>query len=910
MSLLVEYFNLQSEYESKYGDKTIVFIEKGMFYEIYGIDNNEAKRGQATVVSQLLNIQLTRANKKIVENNLSNPLMTGFPVASLKKNIKVLLENGYTIVTYDQQEKVSERKVTNVFSPGTYIDEQSNTQSNFICSMFIEQEDTLFSVGLSFIELSTGQSVVYEKITEDSILFFEEISRIIESYSSKEYTIICKGLTENVINRELNGSNKMFHFNNSFSKEISNVTYQNQILEQVYTNNSQLSLIEFFDLEKLVYASSSLINLLQFCYEHNSDVLQYIDEPIIINDAEKLILHNNALYQLNIVSLGKKEKGITCLLDVIDNTSTPMGRRLLKKTLLSPITNVELLDKKYDDVENMIKHIDWFENNLKGIIDIERYHRKLSLGKLSPYEYANLQESYESVSVLLNQKFKDKSFTHQFNDYYFHYLQTFNLSQLKLNDCDNIFNEGVFPEIDILYIGIEKYRKKLENECRYLSNFLNQKENIIKFEYAAKSGYSIYSTNNRCEQLQKIVKDKYFFKKESKIKCVISSDKINKWIDELTKIQNNLKPAMTEKYSQLLSDWYSKYEQMFHNVHKIVAETDVNKSKAKTAFLYDYCKPTIQEHTDAYIHAKDMRHAIIECLDTDCDYVPNDIIINNENSGILLYGVNGSGKSCYSKAIGLCVVLAQSGHYVPCSSFDYSPFTKLYTRITGDDNIFRGHSSFFVEMTELKSILNYADSRSIVIGDEVCKGTEDVSAVAIVGTTIKHLIEKNTKFIFATHLHKLPYISILKGESRLKIKHITVEFDETTIFTRKIKDGTGDLLYGLEIAHSILRNESFHQRAFSLRNELLNKSSKLVADKKSKYNGQLYINHCQICGEKDELEAHHIVFQSKSKVRKDRKSNLVVLCSKHHDDVHGNKLIVEGWRSTTDGKMLKYTEVI
>jgi len=909
MSLLLEYFNLQNEYESKYGDKTIVFIEKGMFYEIYGIDNHEEKRGQATVVSQLLNIQLTRANKKILENNISNPLMTGFPVASLKKNIKVLMDNGYTIVTYDQQEKVTERKVTNIFSPGTYIDDQNTPNSNYICSMFIEKEESVYSCGLSFIELSTGYSVVYEKITEDSILFFEEISRIIESFNSKEYTIINRGITQSVINRELNGLNKMFHFNNSYSKEISNVDYQNQILEQIFSNNSQLSLIEFFDLEKLLYASSSFINLLQFCFEHNSDVLKYIDNPSIINDDDKLILHNNALYQLNVVSLGRKEKGITCLLDVIDNTSTPMGRRLLKKTLLSPITNVSELNEKYNDVDIMMKHIDWYENKLKSIIDIERYHRKISLGKLTPYEYSNLQESYENISVLLNQKFTNELFTSQFNEYYSQYISIFNLSQMKINEFENIFNEGIYPDLDLMSLGIEKGKEKLDNECKYLSNLLNHKDKIIKFEYAPKSGYSIHSTNNRCDQLQKVVKDLYFFKKESKTKCVITSDKINKWIDTLTKHQNNLKPAVTEQYNQLLAQFYTKYEHMFHDIHKVIAEIDVNKSKAKTAQLNDYCKPNVVENIDSYIHAQNMRHAIIECLDTDFDYVPNDINIDSENSGILLYGVNGSGKSCYSKAIGLCIVLAQSGHYVPCTSFEYSPFNKLYTRITGDDNIFRGHSSFFVEMTELKSILNYADSRSIVIGDEVCKGTEDVSAVAIVGTTIKHLIEKGTKFIFATHLHKLPFISLLKGESKLKIKHITVEFDETTIFTRKLKDGTGDLLYGLEIAHSILKNESFHQRAFSLRNELLNKSSKLVADKKSKYNGQLYINHCQICGEKDELEAHHIVFQSKSKVRKDRKSNLVVLCSKHHDDVHGGKLTVEGWRSTTDGKMLKYIEV-
>ena len=906
MSLLDEYFRLQDEYESKYGEKTIIFIEKGMFYEIYGIDNIYEKKGQAPLVSQLLNIQLTRANKKILENNISNPLMTGFPVASLKKNIKVLLENGYTIVTYDQQEKVTERKITNVYSPGTYIDEQMTSNSNYICSLYIDKDDSVYSCGLSFIELSTGQSFVYERITEDRVFLFEEINRVIESFNSKEYTIINKEVSRSLIEREINGSSKMLHFNNSFSRDISNIEYQNQMLEQVFRNDSQLTPVEQFDLEKMTYATCSFVNLLQFCFEHNCDVLNYIDAPVIVSDENKLILHNNAIYQLNIVSLGRKEKGITCLFDVIDNTSTPMGRRLLKKTLLNPIADVSILSQEYDKIEKMDVEIDWYEDKLKGIIDVERYHRKLALDKLSPYEYSNLQESYGNISILLNQKFTNEDFTTQFNEYYSEYIRTFNIAQMKQNNNHNIFNRGVFDEIDTMYSGIEKYHQKLEDECKHLSNLLNQKENIIKFEYTQKTGYSIHSTSNRCEQLQKIVKDKYFFKKDSKTKCIITSDKINKWIDTLTKYQNNLKPAVTEKFNKLLRTYHMNYSVMFGNLHTVIAGTDVTKSKAKTAKINGYCKPIVKENNDAYIHAEDMRHAIIECLDTDCDYVPNNITIDSENTGILLYGVNGSGKSCYSKAIGLCVILAQSGHFVPCSSFEYSPFTKLYTRITGDDNIFRGHSSFFVEMTELKSILNYSDSRSIVIGDEVCKGTEDVSAVAIVGTSIKHLIEAGTKFIFATHLHKLPYISLLKDERKLKIKHITVEFDETTIFSRKLKDGTGDLLYGLEIAHSILKNEVFHQRAFSLRNELLNKSSKMVADKKSKYNGQVYINHCQICGEKESLEAHHIIFQCKSKVRKDRKSNLVVLCSKHHDEVHSGKLIVEGWASTTEGKMLKY----
>ena len=245
MSLVNDYFDLQDYYEKQYGQKTIIFLEKGMFYEIYGIDNLEIKRGQAQLVSQLLNIQLTKANKKIDDNGFHNPLMTGFPVASLKKNLKVLLENGYTVVTYDQQENVTQRKVSNIFSPGTYIDEHVSCNSNWICSLYIDVCDNCYSCGGSFIELSTGNLFVFEKNTEDSILFFEDISRIIESYSPKEYTIILHGISKNVVERELNGSNKLFHFNENYSNQINLIQYQNEYLEQVFENNSQLSLIEF-----------------------------------------------------------------------------------------------------------------------------------------------------------------------------------------------------------------------------------------------------------------------------------------------------------------------------------------------------------------------------------------------------------------------------------------------------------------------------------------------------------------------------------------------------------------------------------------------------------------------------------------------------------------------------------------
>lgn len=911
MSLIDEYFSLQSKYETQYGDKTIIFLEKGMFYEIYEINNDLETIGKATIVSQLLNIQLTRSNKKILENNRQNPLMTGFPVVSLKKNLKIILEAGYTVVAYDQKDDPSQREISQIYSPGTYIEEHKTHLSNYVCSIYIEKYEVDYSCGISFVELSTGESHIYEFLTDDSILLFENINRIIESFNSKEYIFILKGISSEKISKELNTNIKLVHFIPFLDDSIE---YQNEILKKVYLIESQLTPIEYLDLEQYKYGCTSFIYLLQFCYEHNSSILEYIDIPNIHSDNEKLILHNNALYQLNIMSIKSKDKGITCLFDVVDNTSTPMGKRKLRKILLNPITDITTLEQQYNEIEKMKDSINWYENQLKSIIDIERYHRKLSLNKISPSELSNLQTSYESIQVILSQNHYDTNNLYlTFTKYYNEFISTFNFSILKQfaidNIQENIFNKGKFEEIDKVQDDIKKYNDLLENECKKMSNLINNKDIVFKIEYTTKNGYVIYSTQNRCDQLQKIMKDKYFFKKESKTKVIVSSDKINSWIENLTKYQNIIKPLVTDKFKEVIQSLNLKYMTHLKEVCDTISNIDIIKSKSKTALENDHCKPTIEinEDNSSFINARNMRHAIIECLDTDCDYVPNDVLIDNNNCGILLYGVNGSGKSCYSKAIGLCVTLAQSGHYVPCDSFKYFPFTKLYTRITSDDNIFRGQSSFFVEMTELKSILNYSDNRSIVIGDEVCKGTEDISAVAIVGTAIKHLIDKNTKFIFATHLHKLPYISTLKDESKLKIKHITVDFEDCTIFSRKIKDGTGDVLYGLEIAHSILQNEEFHHKAFNLRNELLNKSSKLIADKKSKYNSKLYVDHCQICGIRDNLEAHHIVFQSQSKIRKDRKSNLVVLCEEHHNNVHNGNLTVEGWTSTTNGKMLKYS---
>ena len=289
--------------------------------------------------------------------------------------------------------------------------------------------------------------------------------------------------------------------------------------------------------------------------------------------------------------------------------------------------------------------------------------------------------------------------------------------------------------------------------------------------------------------------------------------------------------------------------------------------------------------------------------------------MHNECNGLLLYGVNGSGKSSLSKAVGCNILLAQCGFFVPSKEFQYYPYKKIFTRINGDDNIFKGMSSFAVEMDELRSILKYSDDRSIVLGDEICKGTEETSALSIVSASIIRFCKNNVNFIMATHFHKLYNMECIQNIQNLKFMHLTISFDkenETIIYGRKLEDGPGDNLYGIEIANYIINDESFIKDAKNIRTQILNVNNVILEDKTSNYNNKLFVDVCTICGDNGityPLDTHHIKEQNEFEegdFHKDKLSNLVVLCKKHHDEVHYGNLQINGYIDTVNGKKLDF----
>jgi DNA mismatch repair protein MutS len=265
--------------------------------------------------------------------------------------------------------------------------------------------------------------------------------------------------------------------------------------------------------------------------------------------------------------------------------------------------------------------------------------------------------------------------------------------------------------------------------------------------------------------------------------------------------------------------------------------------------------------------------------------------------------------------------MAQCGMYVPCTEFEFTIYNSVYTRITGNDNIFRGQSSFTLEMTELNSIIKRADKKTLVIGDEICRGTENISGNALVASTIIHLAKVKSSSIFATHLHELVQISKIRELKNVKAFHLSVDYDskkDLLIYDRTLKEGSGDKIYGIIVAKYIIDNKQFMEDTLAIKNELTQDFSSMISGKKSRYNNDVYVYKCELCGKTDKdaevsfLQTHHINYQKDCKdgfsidkphIQMNSKANLAVICESCHNNIHKEDIKLEK-KVTSKGKKI------
>jgi DNA mismatch repair protein MutS len=351
--------------------------------------------------------------------------------------------------------------------------------------------------------------------------------------------------------------------------------------------------------------------------------------------------------------------------------------------------------------------------------------------------------------------------------------------------------------------------------------------------------------------------------------------------------------------------YYNKFIDIFSNINlnyiiTFIKELDILQNKCYLATEFNYKKPIIKESDKSYVNFKGLRHALIEHINTKEVYVANSLDISNETNGILLYGTNAVGKTSFIKAIGIAIIMAQAGLYVPASEFIFKPYNTLFTRILGNDNIFKGLSTFAVEMIELRTILQLADKNSLILGDELCSGTESDSALSIFVAGLEVLYKRDCNFLFATHFHEIVnYDEVIKLD-KIKIYHMSVIYDNSNnklIYDRKLKPGAGESMYGLEVCKSLDLDNEFLIRAHDIRMKYNKFYKNILSQDTSKYNiNKIKGGFCERCKVNISSEVHHLEYQKDAVnnyiesngnfFHKNHSANLINVCKECHDKIH------------------------
>ncbi|WP_353662066.1 HNH endonuclease [Hydrogenimonas sp. SS33] len=962
------YFELQKIFEEKYGPDTVVVMEVGTFFEVYEVNNDEMKIGKAKEIAELLNIQLTRKNKTILENSVANPLMAGWPAVSLDRYLSRLVQSKkYTVVLVRQKgvpPKVK-RYIGNILSPGTNFDYLVEPTENYIVSLIVDINNGIYSCGYSAIDVSTGKTWLNEihGTREDKTYALDEVFNMLQSYTTSELllTLDDPSIDAEWIVRylEIEG-----HISYTVGQTRHKIAYQNELFANVYNIRSFLSPIEYLDLERYPYASESLSLLIDFIIEHDAALIEKMNRPLFLGGRRFVYLGNNALEQLNIISRDPDEM---TLLKLIDLTSTAIGKRLFKERLLNPICDAKELRSRYDLAEKVMEHTQNFANGLKEVYDLERILRRINLGKLHPFEVVYLHDSLKALERLVWEakgvgvdveeelRVRIEAFVREIE-------KTFVLEECAKYRRDqiesNIFQPGINLFVDQIVEENEKELAKLEAVRLHIENFFERSDSeseYVGIGWLESEGYFLTVTRTRFGMIEKelmesflLLDGEHHFLKDFTYKKLKNSVKITAPLIEsisrsIMANQSRIVALIKQSYVESLELLEKRYAQLLEQVIAFVGRFDVAIATARAAERYNYVRPEILERKEGEeaqtLEFVGLRHPLIESREENGIYIPNDLLMGDipkplEHDhvtlqagegkpvrGVLLYGINSSGKSSLMKSVGMAVIMAQAGFFVPAASMRFHLFDKLFTRIVSKDNLYKGLSTFAIEMMELKNIFNRAGRASLVLGDEISHGTETESALAIVASAVKRLHELGTLFIVATHLHKLTMLKTVTDLPGVVFLHLAVAYDEKSdalVYNRKLKPGSGSTLYGLEFARSLHMDKAFIETAYAVRESLgdaANALRQLKRRKKSRYNKELYLTACALCGAPVE-EVHHIVPQAaadeKGRVghfHANHRYNLIPLCKKHHRMVHEGKVIIQGFVMTDEGLQLRYSEI-
>jgi DNA mismatch repair protein MutS len=931
-SMYKQYMAWYLGHRARYGQNTAVLMQVGKFFEVYDRLDIRTNTTNTNIreIADLCSLNLSESRDP--ENAHLLKLFGGFPEPSLPKFERQLLDAGYTVVVVVQKKNVKgdveERIVERISSPGVFenrytaISRLPDTNESCLIGLLLEpNQKHSYYVGVTAIDIQTGDSWS----TETDMPFLQNTPNIdsLEPFflMHPPAEIVCwwVGESEPPTQSQIRGwfhlpVNVMIHI-----RRDKIMKPNAEFVQKSFTMATNLQPHIALGLEKYPQAYSCLYGTLKFIDEHIPSLLKKLRMNSLWIPDSRVRLGNAALEQLNIISQSNE-----CLLFWLNKTYTALGRRALRERILNPISELGELKTRFSRIEFHQENLgdSGIEKNLRSIYDLSRLHRKLHLMTVSMLDITHLIVTYSSIGELIS-KFSGTLIEIQEKNKVLEWMKRqtspWDLVRMKTAGMDVNFDRthpwvvGLYPELDTIE---EEWVNLLVEIRKFLGKFTDGNTPLITITVGEVIPIVFNTTKKRYDK----IKEEFTYHPTSSKSSsgTLDSREIQSFQKRANQIHKKWNNKQETVWLSTLDSWSSACEEFIDKnriseyIVKWIANLDAEFALARCATEYGYVSPTFTNGEKSKLVVKGLRHPIIERIHTAIPYVKHDIslgideeAVGSAEMGLLIYGSNSSGKSSLMKAVGIAVLCAQTGIPVAASQIEITPYTGIYTRILGNDNLWAALSSFAVEMTEFRAILRYADNHSLILGDELCSGTETRSATAIVSAGIQTLVKRGAQFLFATHLHELSELEDIRSLHEVKFAHLGVETNlatKTITYKRVLESGPGSSLYGLEVCYGLDMDHEFLELANSIRNS-----------KFSRYNSSVPVRECEVCKSEKELQTHHIIEQAKAKngfvadgIQTHSAGNLVVLCELCHKNHHAGKIVINGWMSSSRGRRLDW----
>ncbi len=763
--------------KAKYPDAMLLF-RVGDFYETFGED--------AIKASEVLGIVLTKRGN----GSESETALAGFPHHSLNTYLPKLVKAGHRVAICDQLEdpkmtkKIVKRGVTELVTPGVSLNDevlQSKT-NNFLAAIHFDKKQ----IGVSFLDVSTGEFLVAQG--NESY-----IDKLLQNFSPSE-VLVQKQYKQRFLEQFTNRFHTFY---------LEDWVFQKDYGYETLTSHFKVKNLKGFGVEDITYGVVAAGAVMYYLSETQHNRIEHIQR--INRIAEDNYIWMDRFTVRNLELYGGNSVNSVSLLDVIDKTISPMGGRLLKRWLALPLKNLEQIKDRHELVKFLIDSDDFFETvsyQLKQISDIERLVSKVATGKVSPREVVLLKNSLKAilpiktaaentknaaVKILGNQLHNCEDLIEKIN------TTVFEDAPVNINK-GNAIASGVSEELDEL-------RSIANSGKEYLDNMLARETErtgipTLKIAFNNVFGYYIEVRNTHKDKVpEEWIRKQTLVNAERYI-----TEELKEYETKILGAEEKIQALEVELFGKLVQ-YIIDFVQPIQENAQTIAKIDCLLSFAKLAIDNNYVRPTVDETTD--IEIKNGRHPVIEKqLPIGEEYIANDVVLNRSQQQIIMItGPNMSGKSAILRQTALIVLLAQMGSYVPAQQARIGIVDKIFTRVGASDNISMGESTFMVEMNETASILNNISERSLVLLDEIGRGTSTYDGISIAWAIAEYLHEHpaKAKTLFATHYHELNEMTTTF--ERVKNFNVSVkELKDNIIFLRKLVAGGSNHSFGIHVA--------------------------------------------------------------------------------------------------------------